>query len=107
MNEEITKFKDKNIDILNKLDDYIYQYRNNIQALIIAPELMSQLYGYDYDDNAMKIHKHNDIRIIIDPYSPPMAIRILLKDNPRFDLNMKCNCGIFPDERPKTEYKIK
>ena len=97
----MSKFNDKNIEELNHLDNYIDNNRDNIQALIIASEMIEKICEYDHRDSQMIGYKYKDIRIIVDFYSPAKTIRILHKDNKRFDFNMPCACGIFPDEAHK------
>lgn len=99
------KFNEKNIDELSQLNDYINKNRDNIQALIASPEMIHFLCEIDEGDTYMVSYRYNDIRIIIDYYSPVKAIRILHKDNKRFDLNVPCVCGIYDDE--SHDHKLK
>ena len=96
----MSKFNEKNTDELSQLNDYINKNRDNIQALIISPEMIHFLCEEQYNekDEQMIMYKYNDIRIIVDYYSPVKTIRILHKDNNKFDFNVPCVCGIYPDE---------
>jgi hypothetical protein len=57
------KFNEKNTDELSQLNDYINKNRDNIQALIAAPEIVFLLCEEQYNekDEQMIMYKYNGI----------------------------------------------
>lgn len=101
--DNVVKFKEKNEDTLKELNDYIDNNRKSIKALVVAPEMIHNLCDFHPNDKQMIGYKYREVRIIVDFYSPVKAIRILHEVAARFDFNVPCVCGVYPDEEHNRE----
>ena len=84
------KFLLKNIENFDKLNKFIDEHKDNIQQILVSPEMIEYFEvsnGYCY----------KGIMVIQNNYISAKNIYFLMKSN-RISFNIPCLCGIYPDE---------
>jgi hypothetical protein len=101
-----TKFIEKNIENINKLNKYIDENHNDIRMMIVSPEIFYSFKEYyesdctDYQEKSefMEEHmKYKGLRMVRDDYSPAKRLYFVRKSE-SIDFNLPCIGGIYHDE---------
>lgn len=93
------KFLEKNEKQLEELFNYIDENRDNIQSILISPE-MFEILGSLSLPNIMGGKTDlviNKKMVVVSRWVNPERIRFVMKE-PHFDFNIPCVCGIYKDE---------
>lgn len=90
--------KRKNLQNINKLNDYISANSDNISDILVSPEMFELLKTLDgavikYEDVVF----YKNIKLTILPYSPAENVNFVLKTNViKFEL--PCSCGFYESD---------
>lgn len=103
MSLHLEKFKDKNKDMINQMNEFID--RNVVNKSLRLVMAGTSMFHYlkeleevqDLTSSFHEMYKYRGVRVMLDIYHPDSTISYVMKEN-RAKFNIPCICGYFEDE---------